>query len=411
MDKKILVQELADALAKSKEISKKDAESFVRGVFEIIEEYLVTDKIVKIKELGTFKLIVVDSRESVNVNTGERIRIASHAKVTFTPDKALADLVNRPFSDFETVILNDGTSVEEMERIDMPVEPLAALPESPAEEEPQVEEVEEVAPTSPTPEEEVVSEETVLIPEPLVAPVEETVPEEPVSEPETPENNEEVEEQTVESVEEIVVENTATEQRQQVVTQHVGELNVATQHVEHQTIQQINRPEDEEDRDGVRISWGGVAAFALLTILLMIGSFYAGYSMRPTYEFVESDTLATFEVKAPVKAEPKTVKPQPKTVAKGKSTAQGTKAKPQSKKPNYAELAKKYEQIEGGEYWIVGTKETHEMAVGDNLYKIAKATYGDKELARYIIKYNNIENPDVIHLGTMLKLPELVKKD
>lgn len=411
MDKKILVQELADALAKNKEISKKDAESFVRGVFEIIEEYLVTDKIVKIKELGTFKLIVVDSRESVNVNTGERIRIASHAKVSFTPDKALADLVNRPFSDFETVILNDGTSVEEMERIDMPVEPLVALPEQPAVEEPQGEETGEVAPTLPTPEEVTVSEEPVSTPDPIVSPVEEAIQEEPVTEPETPESNEEVVEQVADSVEEIVVENAAAEQKQKVVTQHVGELNVATQHVEHQTIQQINRPEDEEDRGGVRISWGGVAAFALLTILLMIGSFYAGYSMRPTYEFAESDSLTTSEVRVPAKVEPKIKKPQPKVVAKGKSTAQPTKAKPQPKKPNYAELAKKYEQIEGGEYWIVGTKETHEMVVGDNLYKIAKATYGDKELARYIIKHNNIENPDVIHLGAMLKLPELVKKD
>lgn len=440
MDKKILVQELADALAKNKDISKKDAETFVRSVFEIVEEYLVTDKIVKIKELGTFKLVVVDSRESVNVNTGERIRIASHAKVSFTPDKSLADLVNRPFSDFETVILNEGTDIEEMERIELPVAPLAALtpePEDVSSEEPVAEEpvVEEPAAEVPIVEEpvaeETAEEEIPAVEEPSVP---ETVVPEPVAAPEPVENAPEELEETVEDpaveepaaeveepvAEELVEQEVVTEQKQQVVNQHVGELNVATQHVEHQTIQQINRPEDDEDRDGVRISWGGVAAFVLLTILLMIGSFYAGYRMHPMPEFVESDTISTTDVvpAAPVqKVQPK-AKPVRPAVKPGKHAVKpaGKPAKPaakpvKSKKPSPAELAKKYDQIEGGEYWIVGTKDTHEMAVGDNLYKIAKATYGDKELARYIIKYNNIENPDVIHLGTMLKLPELVKKN
>ena len=80
---------------------------------------------VKIKGLGTFKLIEVSDRESVNVNTGERIRIVGHTKVTFTPDNALRDQVNRPFAEFETVVLNESTSQQEMERIDKPsVEPV-----------------------------------------------------------------------------------------------------------------------------------------------------------------------------------------------------------------------------------------------------------------------------------------------
>jgi len=70
---------------------------------------------VKVKGLGTFKVIEVEARESINVNTGERLLIESHSKITFVPDTAMKDLVNKPFSSFETVILNDGVNFDDME--------------------------------------------------------------------------------------------------------------------------------------------------------------------------------------------------------------------------------------------------------------------------------------------------------
>ena len=85
MDKKVLIQDLADGLVLRRGLPKKDADVFVRSVFEIIGEYLQTDKIVKVKGLGTFKLVTVDSRESVDVNTGERIVIKKYTKINFTP--------------------------------------------------------------------------------------------------------------------------------------------------------------------------------------------------------------------------------------------------------------------------------------------------------------------------------------
>jgi len=120
MDKKLLLQDLAEGLAARKSMDKKEADKFVRTVFDIIEEYLLSDHLVKVKGLGTFKLVTVDSRESINVNTGERITIDSHSKISFTPDAVLRDRVNRPFADFETVILNDETKTEDMERVDSP---------------------------------------------------------------------------------------------------------------------------------------------------------------------------------------------------------------------------------------------------------------------------------------------------
>ncbi len=120
MDKKVLIQDLADGLVLRRGLPKKDADVFVRSFFEIIGEYLQTDKIVKVKGLGTFKLVTVDSRESVDVNTGERIVIKKYTKINFTPDPVLRDAVNKPFAQFETVVLYEGTDIADMERMDIP---------------------------------------------------------------------------------------------------------------------------------------------------------------------------------------------------------------------------------------------------------------------------------------------------
>lgn len=120
MDKKVLIQDLADGLVLRRGLPKKDADVFVRSVFEIIGEYLQTDKIVKVKGLGTFKLVTVDSRESVDVNTGERIVIKKYTKINFTPDPVLRDAVNKPFAQFETVVLYEGTDIADMERMNIP---------------------------------------------------------------------------------------------------------------------------------------------------------------------------------------------------------------------------------------------------------------------------------------------------
>ena len=143
MDNKIGIQELAAAIAKVREIDGSEAEIFCRSVFEVVSEFLVKDKLVKIKGLGTFKLIEVSDRESINVNTGERIVIAGHTKMSFTPDSVLRDTVNRPFADFETTVLSDNASTEKMEFI--PAEPAKAK-------KPKVEELKKEPKPEPKPE-------------------------------------------------------------------------------------------------------------------------------------------------------------------------------------------------------------------------------------------------------------------
>ena len=110
---KLTIHDIAKVLSERKGLSKNDASNFVNEMFDIIQQALERDMVVKVKGFGTFKIIDVDPRESVNVNTGERVLIEGHNKITFTPDQLLKEIVNKPFSQFETVVLNEGVDFAE----------------------------------------------------------------------------------------------------------------------------------------------------------------------------------------------------------------------------------------------------------------------------------------------------------
>lgn len=114
---KSAIQLITSALAKQHNLSAADAAAFVDAFFDIISSELKNGNQVKIKGLGTFKVQAVKPRESVNVNTGERVLIEGHDKISFTPDTVMKELVNKPFSQFETVVINDGIDTEELERV------------------------------------------------------------------------------------------------------------------------------------------------------------------------------------------------------------------------------------------------------------------------------------------------------
>lgn len=109
---KLNVKDIAELLAQKKNMDQADAENYIESFFSLISEAMISEKIVKIKGLGTFKLVEVRDRESVDVNTGERVVIDGHSKMSFVPDNTLKELVNKPFSQFDTVVLNDGVDFE-----------------------------------------------------------------------------------------------------------------------------------------------------------------------------------------------------------------------------------------------------------------------------------------------------------
>ena len=167
------ITDLASLLAEKHGISHKEAEMFVSLLFDIAKGALHAQKQVKIKGLGTFKLTSVSSRESIDVNTGQRILIEGRDKVSFTPDAAMKNLVNRPFAQFETVILKDDVDFTDIDKkYDEKVEEEALPTEESVQETPVVEEapvVEEPVVEEPIVEEPV--QEEPIVEEPPVAPM------------------------------------------------------------------------------------------------------------------------------------------------------------------------------------------------------------------------------------------------
>ena len=108
----IKLHDFAARLAEKHSLSQEEVERFLSQMVHVMGEGLRSDKTLKIKGLGTFKVVPVNARESVDVNTGERIRIEGREKVSFTPETVMRDLVNKPFAQFETVVLNDGVDFE-----------------------------------------------------------------------------------------------------------------------------------------------------------------------------------------------------------------------------------------------------------------------------------------------------------
>lgn len=211
MEKRLLLQELADLLAAREGITKKKADAFTRCFFEVVERGLETDKFVKIKGFGTFKIVSVSDRESVNINTGERFQINGHSKITFTPDAELRDLINRPFAHFQTVVLNETTDLAELDAVDAAEESRTAEsqpdteatdPENPEErDEPAADQAEEPMPQRGTPEP--ASEPDAHTEETASLPAEKEIPEEissPAPEKDLPEEGNDTEEQEREAL-------------------------------------------------------------------------------------------------------------------------------------------------------------------------------------------------------------------
>lgn len=177
------IQDLAKYLSAKHKIQQKEAERFLTAVVDVLNDGLHYEKLVKVKGLGTFKVIDVKNRESVDVNTGERILIEGRPKITFTPDAVMKDLVNKPFAQFETVVLNEGVTFD-----NLPEESEVPLADEP-EPQPEIEQLMEEKPApEPVPEDE--QPEEIIIPQETesepVAPLAE-MPVAEVPEPETPE--------------------------------------------------------------------------------------------------------------------------------------------------------------------------------------------------------------------------------
>ena len=115
MNSRLTIQDLAGLLAERTGKDRNSAEQFLREFIAIVSQGVFTDKVAKIKGLGSFKIVLVEKRESIHVNTGERFLIPAHYKFSFLPDKELRELVNKPFSFFETTELNEDVDFTDLD--------------------------------------------------------------------------------------------------------------------------------------------------------------------------------------------------------------------------------------------------------------------------------------------------------
>lgn len=364
MNEKRTLLDIIDLFAQKHNMGKQEADTFVRNIFKVIEEALAAERYVKVKGLGTFKLTEVDTRESVNVNTGERIEIKGHTKISYVPDTAMKDLINKPFAYFETVVLNENTTLEDTETEVENEEKSESSEETgvvPAEEENQVEITEEQTDEEsvPSPEEE---KEVVAETDESVAVMNEENKEEIISEPVLLE-----EQNTTESA----IEEEVKEQEP---------LAVSSREDSNQT----QKPEISKKK------WGATVALFLLIFLCW---HYISSNKEEPVLLSSSSVVEPFsceELSAP--ADSATIQEDTVKVSELQSA-----------------LVTLVDTIE---YDMVGTKAQHTLQEGESLAKIALKFYGTKNLWPYIVKYNKniIKDANVIPVGTTLNIPELTPK-
>ena len=371
---KLTIQDIAKVLVEKSGLTQKEANKFATEMFSIIQQRLEEDELVKIKGFGTFKIINVEARESVSVRTGERVMIDSHAKVTFTPDTVMKELVNKPFSQFETVVLNDGVEFDDVaedneedvapvEDVISPVEELPVVEMVQVEEEPQVVETPQIEEEPQVEEEPQIEEEPQVEETPMVTLAEdEPVEEEPVADEE---------------------------------------------------------PVEEES------SWKKWLLAAAVVLVLMGLSAYGGYyyaMQKMSAQKTETAEIKKDEVAIPEKpvdsvaVAKDTVVAAPVEVAQTEVKAEEPAKKEETVKQEVKEPAEepdpyaaKDERVRLGAYRIVGTAEEVKVLPGQTFYSICRAHLGP-DMQCYVEVYNNLPKDPKIKEGQVIKIPKLKPK-
>lgn len=371
MNERVSIQEIAAILVEKHSLRKKEAETFVLTMFDLVKEALTTDRLVKIKGLGTLKVVDIEARESVNVNTGERVVIEGHGKITFTPDTTMKELVNKPFSQFETVVLNEGVTFDDMPESAEGVE----------------NEETEAAVVEPEP---VVVPEPVVEPEPVVDPEPEVEPEpEPEVEPESekePEEKPEEEEYMSKKMTYISL----------VVAIVACILSFAGGYYYRGTIA-ADAVAPEEPKVEQTVIADSVDQAAKDT----------------TATAVKDTTVTPAEPVAQEPAQPAETQAEPAKPAETKAEPKQEPAKPAEPKTEPAVQSDKYDKMDArvrtGAYRIVGTDHQEKVRAGETVARIARRTLGP-DMECYIEVYNGLTAASQLKEGQVINIPKLELK-
>ena len=433
---KISFYDIASVLVEHNGLTQSKANDFVKTMFDIIQERLPIDQQVKIKGLGTFKIIDVEDRESINVNTGERILIEGHSKITFTPDTAMKELINKPFSQFETVILKDGIAFEETKEEtgtdkgadkDVELNVLLDTIAEPVDSEIDDFDIEEFAPV-----------------EEKVIPVEEKKAVDPVEEePTSP-----AEEETVASVEEeetpvpeVVAEapNTPVEEPKEADPEVVPadeqeetEPEVAPVEEQEETESEVTEDYEDEEESSSRVK--SVLLHVLYIVAIAALSAYGGYWYGVNYgsgkavvqnvakdidkpkvekvadKAIPTDTVKKDSVKKAVVVDKKETIADNQPVKPAQPVAAPTPAaKTESAVFDSDKYAAMDARVRTGAYVIIGEDYTITVKKGETLSKLSKRTLGEG-MECYIEVFNGISAKTELQEGQKIKIPKLKLK-
>ncbi|MCI7090258.1 MAG: HU family DNA-binding protein [Prevotella sp.] len=436
---KYSITQLATILVKKNGISNDEALKFVTAIFDIVKEGLETDKLVKIKGFGTFKIIDVDPRESVNVNTGERVLINGHQKITFTPDSVMKEMVNRPFAQFETVVLNDGVDFSDIdklsninENIDKQEETQEELQEIIQEEEEEKkeegkkeegkEDVHDITPQESSTNDDVVRNQTTISPTKELAETSTKETTEKLIEESSEKPIEEPAEKLIEELAEKPIEETAEK--------------LIEEPAEKQIEEPAEDPIEDFDKEENSHNFTTILLSIASCLLLMAASAYIGYlygieegrhqektsqiSKYSTYLDKQNEELRTKrlaeEAKATKEAK-KTKNDTTKQTAKDNKTDTTTNNQPKennkTKEDNNDDNFSKYntmdKRVRTGAYVIVGIDKYIIVREGQTVGKIAKALLGPG-MSCYIEVLNGVTENEPLKEGTKIKIPKLRHK-
>lgn len=408
---RLSIQEIAKVLVAKNGLEPSQANRFATELFAIIQERLEKNDLVKVKGLGTFKVITVDARESVSVRTGGRVMIEEHSKITFTPDATMKELVNKPFSQFETVVLNDNVEFDDLKEQPADSEFEDIKDDLTEAELVQLEKYEEELAVKK--EESVIQQQ-----EPVVKEEESLVQqEEPVIQQQEP-----------------VVEEPLVEVEQSKETPAVAPLIEVTEATHEEKPEET--PEEttdtldndvEEEKTNLLFKWVWMALGAICLVgISAAGGYYYGCQqtalaalsdtvvIRDTVYVPESqDTTSVIalevpdqiaeaaNVETPKAEEVKAEKPKPEV-----PKVEKPKAEPAPEVDKYAE---KDERVRLGAYRIVGLDHEVKVLQGQTFYSICRAHLGP-DMECYIEVYNNLPRNPQIKAGQVIKIPKLQLK-
>lgn len=440
MNEKISFPDLVTLLATKLNVTKKEAEAFLKEFFTISTEVISSGEELRINELGVFKPIWVEPRASVNVQTGEPVEIPGHYKVSFVPDKVLREAVNAPFSSFSVEILNDHVSTEAMMAVgdegmaesregdESEEEPVAADEPAAPEAMPLQEEVEDaIMPETDKPEapeiedlpgekeEQPVVPESGVIPEPASDPDAETEPEPDVVSLEQDEPAETSEEQPLETEIQPAVEPVAETQAEPVADEPKAEVPAL-----------IPVETDADHTDYLQKSasrrafwWGALSALGVIVVIgVAVGFFLRGdekikigeYTLSLTNEEVFAPQLQANQVADTVVVSEPVDTTAMVDVAERDSVAEKPVA--QSEKTERVEKTEKTSQSATTPTTAVEAEPVVEtIRSGVFLTTLARKYFGHKTFWVYIYEENKkvIKNPNQVPIGTRVVIPEASK--